>query len=38
LFNGERGPKPQMMDITVSFPVKRNAGTLQWPKRLPASC
>lgn len=35
LFNGERSPKPSMTDIAVSIPLKRDAGTVQWPKRLP---
>ncbi|MBY3232704.1 alpha/beta hydrolase [Rhizobium laguerreae] len=35
LFNGERSPKPFMTDVAVSIPPKREAGTVQWPKRLP---
>ncbi len=35
LFNGERSPKPSMTDVAVSIPMKRPAGTVQWPKRLP---
>ncbi|MDQ0559055.1 esterase/lipase superfamily enzyme [Rhizobium mesoamericanum] len=35
LFNGERSSKPHMTQITVSLPPKREAGTVQWPKRLP---
>ncbi|TBY08172.1 alpha/beta hydrolase [Rhizobium laguerreae] len=37
LFNGERSPKPSMTDVAVSIPAKREAGTIQWPKRLPAN-
>lgn len=36
LFNGERSPKPYLTDLAVSIPPKRAAGTVQWPKRLPA--
>ncbi|WP_413712364.1 alpha/beta hydrolase [Rhizobium sp. Rhizsp82] len=35
LFNGERSPKPYLTQITVSIPAKREAGTVEWPKRLP---
>ncbi|TBZ57234.1 alpha/beta hydrolase [Rhizobium leguminosarum bv. viciae] len=35
LFNGERSPKPSMTDVAVSIPPKREAGTVQWPQRLP---
>ncbi|TCR83576.1 alpha/beta hydrolase [Rhizobium sp. BK376] len=35
LFNGERSPKPFLTDIEVSIPPKREAGTVQWPRRLP---
>ena len=35
LFNGERSPKPYMTDVAVSIPPKREAGTVQWPERLP---
>lgn len=35
LFNGERSPKPYLTDIAVSIPPKREAGTVQWPRRLP---
>lgn len=35
LFNGERSPKPSMTDVAVSIPLKREPGTVQWPKRLP---
>ncbi len=37
LFNGERNPKPSMTDVAVSIPPKREAGTVQWPKKLPAN-
>ncbi len=37
LFNGERSPKPSMTDVGVSIPSNREAGTVQWPKRLPAN-
>ncbi|WP_200893647.1 alpha/beta hydrolase [Rhizobium nepotum] len=37
LFNGERSSKPYMTDVAVSIPPKREAGTVQWPKRLPAN-
>ncbi|EJT01974.1 alpha/beta hydrolase [Rhizobium sp. CCGE 510] len=36
LFNGERSPKPYLTDVAVSIPEKRQAGTVQWPKRVPA--
>ncbi|MQY46179.1 alpha/beta fold hydrolase [Rhizobiales bacterium RZME27] len=36
LFNGERSPKPSMTDVAVSIPLRREPGTVQWPKRLPA--
>ncbi|KKZ88993.1 esterase [Rhizobium phaseoli] len=35
LFNGERSPKPHLTQISISIPAKREAGTVQWPKRLP---
>ncbi|MBB4289905.1 esterase/lipase superfamily enzyme [Rhizobium leguminosarum] len=35
LFNGERSSKPHLTQISVSIPAKREAGTVQWPKRLP---
>lgn len=35
LFNGERSPKPYLTDVAVSIPPKREAGTVQWPKRVP---
>ncbi len=35
LFNGERSPKPYLTDIAVSIPAKWDAGTVQWPQRLP---
>ncbi|CCM78331.1 alpha/beta hydrolase [Rhizobium mesoamericanum] len=35
LFNGERSSKPHLTQISVSLPPKREAGTVQWPKRLP---
>ncbi len=35
LFNGERSPKPYMTEIAVSIPSKREAGTVQWPRKLP---
>ncbi|RDJ11566.1 alpha/beta hydrolase [Rhizobium grahamii] len=35
LFNGERSPKPYLTAVDVSIPPKRQAGTVQWPKRLP---
>ncbi|MDC9833634.1 alpha/beta hydrolase [Rhizobium binxianense] len=35
LFNGERSSKPHLTQISVSTPAKREAGTVQWPKRLP---
>lgn len=35
LFNGERSPKPHLTQISVSIPPKREAGTVQWPQRLP---
>ncbi|MES5047032.1 alpha/beta hydrolase [Rhizobium nepotum] len=37
LFNGERSPKPYMTDVAVSIPPKREPGSVQWPKRLPAN-
>ncbi|WP_064835644.1 MULTISPECIES: alpha/beta hydrolase [unclassified Rhizobium] len=35
LFNGERSSKPHLTQISISIPAKREAGTVQWPKRLP---
>lgn len=35
LFNGERSSRPYMTDVAVSIPAKREAGTVQWPKKLP---
>ncbi|TCL67153.1 alpha/beta hydrolase [Rhizobium sp. BK251] len=35
LFNGERSPTPHLTSVEVSIPPKREAGTVQWPKRLP---
>lgn len=37
LFDGERSPKPSLMDVAVSIPPdsKRKPGTVQWPKKLP---
>ncbi|MBB3913446.1 alpha/beta hydrolase [Rhizobium fabae] len=35
LFNGERSSKPHLTQISVSIPAKREAGTVQWPKRVP---
>jgi esterase/lipase superfamily enzyme len=35
LFTGERSPKPYLTNVTVSIPPKRDAGTVQWPRRLP---
>ncbi|MBD8687227.1 MULTISPECIES: alpha/beta hydrolase [unclassified Rhizobium] len=35
LFNGERSPRTYMTDVAVSIPAKREAGTVQWPARLP---
>jgi len=37
LFNGERSPIPYLTDVAVSIPPRREAGTVQWPKRLPAN-
>jgi esterase/lipase superfamily enzyme len=37
LFNGERSPIPYLTDVAVSIPLRREAGTVQWPKRLPAN-
>ncbi|MEF0942956.1 alpha/beta hydrolase [Rhizobium sp. BR 362] len=36
LFTGERSPKPYLTEIAVSIPPKREPGTVQWPRRLPA--
>ncbi|APO75291.1 hydrolase-like protein [Rhizobium etli 8C-3] len=35
LFSGERSSKPRLTQISVSIPPKRDAGTVQWPQRLP---
>lgn len=37
LFNGERSPTPYLTGITVSIPPKREPGTVQWPRHLPAN-
>ncbi len=35
LFDGERGSKPHLTEITVSIPNGREQGSVQWPKKLP---
>jgi esterase/lipase superfamily enzyme len=35
LFSGERSTELSLTDIAVSIPPKREAGTVQWPRKLP---
>ncbi|WP_425523704.1 alpha/beta hydrolase [Rhizobium setariae] len=35
LFSGERSASPSVTEVSISIPPKREAGTVQWPKKLP---